>query len=170
MTKNRTRPALDQDAREATVAEVMTQVVVTVEPETPISELVTLLDERSISGAPVVTKDGKVVGVVSRSDLLRAIQKGPDDEGGTYYDDLGKALRVVPALEHDGRTALDVATRRVVSIDETAPLSEAAKVLLELGIYRLLVTRNGRFAGLLTATDVLKWVARPALEKLGAAL
>jgi CBS domain-containing protein len=126
---------------EPTVAEVMTQVVVTVEPDTAVPELIELFRTRHISGAPVV-RDGEVLGVASLSDLLE------------------------PGAE--AKTALEVATRKVVSIDEQAPLSEAARLLLELGIRRLVVRRGERLAGIITATDVLKWVARPALEALAA--
>jgi len=59
---------------------------------------------------------------------------------------------------------IEVATRTAVSIDEDAPLAKAAQLLLELGIHRLLVTRSGKLAGLLSSTDILKWVARPAIE------
>ena len=51
-----------------------------------------------------------------------------------------------------------------VAVEENAPLSEAARFLLELGIRRLLVTRDGKLAGLVSTTDVVKWVARPAIE------
>lgn len=124
---------------EPVVGEVMTQVVVTVEPETAIAEVIELFRSRHISGAPVVSRDGTVLGVISTSDVLDT---------------------------RDSTKALDVATRTVVSIDERAPLSEAARLLLELGIRRLIVRRGERLAGILTATDVLKWVARPALEAL----
>ena len=123
-----------------TVAEVMTHVVVTVEPDTAVSELIELFRTRHISGAPVVSRDGEVLGVVSLTDLIEP--------------------------NADAKTALEVATRKVVSIDEAAPLAEAARLLLELGIRRLIVRRGERLAGILTATDVLKWVARPALEAL----
>lgn len=129
------RPRTD----EPVVAEVMTHVVVTVEPETTIPELIELFRSRHISGVPVVSSTGEVVGVVSVTDVLEA---------------------------DASQTALDVATRKVVAIDETAPLSEAARLLLELGIRRLVVRRGDKLAGILTATDVLKWVARPALEAL----
>ena len=115
----------------------MTQVVVTVEPDTTIPELVELFKGRHISGVPVVSREGELQGVVSVSDVLRA---------------------------EEGWTAIDIATRKVVTISEKAPLSEAARVLLELGIRRLVVLRGEKIAGILTATDVLKWVARPALE------
>ncbi|HZV02075.1 MAG TPA: CBS domain-containing protein [Planctomycetota bacterium] len=124
----------------AAVRDVMTQVVVTVEPETPLAEVLELLRSRHISGVPVVSREGSLLGVVSMTDLL---------EGDTT------------------RTALEAATRTVVTIDEDAPLSEAARLLLELGIRRLVVRRGERIAGILTATDIVKWVARPALEALG---
>ena len=122
----------------AAVRDVMTQVVVTVEPETPVAEIKELLRSRHISGVPVVSREGALLGVVSVSDLL---------EGDAP------------------RSALEAATRTVVTIDEDSPLSEAARLLLELGIRRLVVRRGDRLAGILTATDVLKWVARPALEE-----
>jgi IMP dehydrogenase len=119
------------------VAEVMTQVVVTIEPQTTIPEVIELFKTRHISGAPVVSREGEVLGIISTSDVL--------DPG-------------------DSRTALDVATRKVVSIDEEVSLAEAARLLLEIGIRRLVVRRGDRLAGILTATDILKWVARPAME------
>jgi CBS domain-containing protein len=124
----------------AAVRDVMTQVVVTVEPETPVAEIKELLRSRHISGVPVVSREGALLGVVSLSDLLE-----------------GDATR----------TALEAATRTVVTIDEDSPLAEAARLLLELGIRRLVVRRGDRIAGILTATDIVKWVARPALEALG---
>src|SRR4051812_31947177 len=90
---------------EPSVAEVMTHVVVTIDPETTIDEVIDLFRTRHISGAPIVSHDGDVIGVVSTSDLLH-----------------------VPASAH---TALDVATRKVVTIDESAPVSQAARLLLQ---------------------------------------
>jgi CBS domain-containing protein len=130
-----------QEREEPTVGEVMTHVVVSVEPETPLTEVIDIFRKRHISGVPVVSKAGELLGIVSMSDIL---------ETG------------------DSRTAIEVATRTAVAIDEAAPLSEAARVLLELGIRRLVVNRGGKLAGILTATDVLKWVARPALEAIRA--
>jgi CBS domain-containing protein len=127
------------EREEPTVGEVMTQVVISVEPKTPVREIKELFRSRHISGAPVVSQDGDLLGIVSMSDVLET---------------------------EDERTAIEVATRTPVAIDEGAPISEAARLLLELGIRRLVVNRGGRLAGILTATDVLKWVARPALEAL----
>lgn len=147
------------------VADVMTQVVATLTPETPVQEAIDLFADRHISGAPVVSERGEIVGVVTMTDILRAESSEPPPEAETAYyleDELGEGIAARPG---DARTVLDIATRKVVSIDEDASLAEAARILLTLGIRRLLVSRSGKFAGLLSATDILKWVAEPALAR-----
>jgi CBS domain-containing protein len=54
------------------IREIMTQAVVTVAPETPILEVAQLLLEYRIGGVPVV-EDGRVIGVITESDLFRLI-------------------------------------------------------------------------------------------------
>jgi CBS domain-containing protein len=54
-----------------TVATVMTKGAVTVDVSTPLADIATLLEERRIKRVPVL-RDGKLVGLVSRSNLLRA--------------------------------------------------------------------------------------------------
>jgi CBS domain-containing protein len=65
----------------AVAEEVMTRDVVTVKEDTPLSEVAALLDGRRIKRVPVVRR-GKVVGIVSRADLLRAlVAHGPPSAG-----------------------------------------------------------------------------------------
>jgi len=56
--------------------DVMTTDVITVDPETTVQSLATLLAERGISGAPVVDSDGRLVGVISEGDLLHRAEIG----------------------------------------------------------------------------------------------
>ncbi len=60
-----------------TVAEVMTASVATVGEDTPVAEVAHLLESRRIKRVPVV-RDGKVVGILSRADLLRILVMQPD--------------------------------------------------------------------------------------------
>ncbi len=53
--------------------EIMTPDPVTVRPETPVADIARLLEERGIKRVPVVDADGRLVGIVSRADLLRAL-------------------------------------------------------------------------------------------------
>ena len=57
----------------AKVKDVMTSDVVTAAPETPLHEIATLLEERRIKRVPIVDKDGDLVGIVSRSNLIQAV-------------------------------------------------------------------------------------------------
>src|SRR5215469_13589420 len=56
--------------------DVMTTDVITVDPDTTVQALATLLAERGISGAPVVDASGRLVGVVSEGDLLHRAEIG----------------------------------------------------------------------------------------------
>lgn len=64
------REFVKSHARKA--ADVMTRQVVTVSPDTPLGELASLLDKHRIKRVPVV-KDGKIVGIVSRANLIQAL-------------------------------------------------------------------------------------------------
>lgn len=59
-------------SRGATASDVMSESVFTVSPDTPIGKIAETLEKRHIKRVPVVA-DGKVVGIVSRADLLRAL-------------------------------------------------------------------------------------------------
>ena len=58
-----------------TVAEVMSRQLIVVDEETPVSEIAELLTERRIKRVPVV-QDGRVIGIVSRADIVRAVALG----------------------------------------------------------------------------------------------
>lgn len=55
------------------VEDIMTREVVTATPETPLSDIAMLLEERQIKRVPIVNKQGQLVGIVSRANLLQAI-------------------------------------------------------------------------------------------------
>lgn len=57
----------------AKVQDVMTSNVVTAAPETPLDEIATLLEERRIKHVPIVNKDGNLLGIVSRANLIQAV-------------------------------------------------------------------------------------------------
>jgi CBS domain-containing protein len=57
------------------VAAIMSCQLITVEEDTPVSEIAALLTERRIKRVPVV-KDGRVVGIVSRADIVHAVAQG----------------------------------------------------------------------------------------------
>lgn len=99
------------------VTDVMTRDVVTVDEDTPIEAIAKLIAERDIKRVPVM-RDGRVVGIVSRADLLRGIVSGgkdgtaPGDEPirravlTRLHADLGLPLADTGATVRDGVVTL----------------------------------------------------------------
>lgn len=75
-------------ATAARVSEVMTKDVITVSEDTPVQDVATILVEHRINRLPVV-RDGKLVGLITRDDVIRAVHlgaaapAGPDGGAGT---------------------------------------------------------------------------------------
>jgi CBS-domain-containing membrane protein len=60
------------------VADVMTRQVITASPDTPLHELAALLERHSIKRVPII-RDGELVGIVSRANLVQALASVPKD-------------------------------------------------------------------------------------------
>lgn len=147
-----------------TVAEVMTRNPITVRPEALLQEVIQTLAERRISGLPVVDESGKLLGVVSETDLMwRESGVTPPayimlldsviylENPARYERDLHKAL---------GQTAGEIMTSDPVTITPDQPLSEAARLMHERSIHRLPVLDTaGQIVGILTRGDIVRAMA-----------
>jgi CBS-domain-containing membrane protein len=164
-----------------TVADIMRRDVVTVKPNTTVAELTDRLEEEDITGAPVVDDDGLVQGVVSVSDVSRAVARrasgaGPGSSGeaggggGDEPSDYFRYARRLPAYlppelpqsELGARAVRDIMTPATVSVRASAGVADLARLLTRAGVHRALVLENGRLAGLVSAMDVVRVVAESA--------
>ena len=75
-----------QKAHGTTVAEVMTRSLITVSPDLPTESLALILEEHKIRRVPVIT-GGRLVGIVSRGDLIKALSKAPARVGAPPSDE-----------------------------------------------------------------------------------
>ncbi len=82
--------------------EIMTPDPVTVRPETPVSDIARLLEERGIKRVPVVDAEGRIVGIVSRADLLWALAVQRPRPAAT--DDRALREAVLRAFDEAGLT------------------------------------------------------------------
>ena len=113
------------------VKHVMTTDVISFQEDTPVEEIADALAEHHITGAPVVTPEGFVVGIVSELDVF----------------------------SRKGRTARDIMSPHVISITEDTGIDQAARLLAGERIRRLPVLREGRLVGLVSRSDVLEFFA-----------
>jgi predicted transcriptional regulator len=127
------------------VGEAMTRAVVLLAADMPAEWALRQLDRQAVSGAPVVDH-GRVVGVITRRDLLV-----PIPEQGSYASPLA-GLRV-----------RDLMTDEPVTARPDWPVVRAVRVMTDHGVNRLpVVDQSGRPLGILTRDDVLRAVAGPA--------
>ena len=154
------------------VGEVMQQHVVSVGVNTPLIDVYRLFVEEEISGAPVIDEEGTLVGVISSTDLLRAVEE-EHDSGGLGHHEYFRDL--LPYSSPDWSSAPDdfqdrlgqdkvedVMTRDVLTIRPDAPASDAARLLREAGVHRLFVTDKEQLLGVLSAFDLLALLEKQA--------
>lgn len=157
-----------------TVGEVMTREVQSVGPQMKLTDLDRALMEARVSGFPVL--DGvRLVGVVSRSDVVRAlsVEQTHAETVSEFYVDLG-AYQAPPGTltqiaEQVGvrladKTVADVMHHDPLSVEPDTSLSEAAQILVSRRVHRLPVVREGALVGMITALDFVKLVADGTLQ------
>lgn len=146
--------------------DVMQSRVVTVEPSLPATELEQLLERERISGAPVV-EGGRLLGVVSRADLVSAAA-GAEDEADSllaYYEDVAGAApsRSARARLAGERAASlrvrDLLQTELVSVAPDAPVQKVAAALAERRIHRVLVVDGERLVGIVSSLDLVRLLA-----------
>lgn len=142
----------------------MTAPVITVRPDTRVGEIARLMVEHAISGVPVVDGAGRVVGIVTESDLIvrHARLHFP-----VYLPILGEVIPIgnLRRLNEElrralGTTAADVMTSPVRTVNVDTSLEDVVTLLVDHHIGRVPVLEEGRLAGIITRTDIVRLIAR----------
>lgn len=141
------------------VKDLMTGNVVTVSPEMPLKEVAALLAEHSISGVPVCDAEGRVLGVVSEGDILYKEQGHVDRHGGPLSW-LVDGTRYADVVKGSARTAEEAMTSPAVTITPERPAAAAARTMIDRGVNRLPVVRNGILVGIVTRADLVRAFTR----------
>ena len=126
------------------VGERMSRPVISVSPETPITEALAMFKREHIRRAPVM-KNGKLLGIVSQSDLLNA---SPSSATTLNVWELNYLISKV--------TVKDVMTKKVITVDKDTPIEEAARIMADTKIGGLPVTSAEKVVGMITETDLFK--------------
>jgi CBS domain-containing protein len=150
-----------------TAGDLMTRDVAVVHPETSLLEAVNVMVQRHISGLPVVDDAGAIVGIISEGDLLRW-HEGYSERQTRWLDLLADGLEVASAFlnelqkEH-GKVKAVMLPAVVVTVTETTPAREVARLMKAKNIKRVPVVRDGKLVGVVARSDLM----RALVEKLG---
>lgn len=142
------------------VEEVMVRDVISVNRNSSIEEIVQVLTKNKISGIPVLSDGGYLVGIVTEGDLLRLettprlpefinllgaviYYHGVD----TYNEDFKKIL---------AQRAADIMTEDVITVKEGTDISEVAHIMLDHNIKQVPVVDGSKIVGMVTRADIIK--------------
>lgn len=140
--------------------DIMTTSVVSVTPETGVSDVARLLLERHISAVPVIDTDGRLIGMVSEGDFLRRAEDGSHRHGSWWLRLFsGSGENAADYVKTHGRSAADVMTRDVITVTEDTPTGDVAHLLETKRIKRVPVLRDGRVVGIVSRADLLRGLA-----------
>jgi predicted transcriptional regulator len=144
------------------IKDIMTREVVTVAPDTKVREVASLISQKNIGAVPVLDDAGRLVGLITASDLFIKERGVPFSmvkipqilnqwvEPGKitdFYDDIDKY------------TASDVMSSPVITISPEEEVGEAASLMFEHHISRLPVMDSNKLVGILSRSDIIRLMA-----------
>jgi CBS domain-containing protein len=149
--------------------DVMTRRVLSVRPDWPVEQLADFLVQNSISGAPVTSDSGELIGVVSLTDVARANVLSEEDLGDAarheYYSHLldepysKRDLEFTSAAEHSQIRVQEIMTPVVLDVGEETPVRDVARKMVESRVHRLFVTNRKHVRGVITALDLMRVIS-----------
>ena len=142
--------------------DAMTREPVCVSTDTKMREVIRIMAANDTSGLPVVDAKGDLVGFISDGDVASYLGKNEiaffDASINLYRftDDEAMKQRLKDLLELD---VASIATKRVISVDEDAPIEEVCRVLAEKRIKKVPVVHDGRLVGTLSRRNIVRSLA-----------
>jgi CBS domain-containing protein len=149
-----------------TVADIMDTDSPTVNPEDTVEHVLKVLNDSELNGVPVVTAGGRCVGIITESDLIMTGENA--DLHLPHYFELFGGFVFLERLGHfeerlrkaTAALARDLMTEDPVTIEPSASVNEAARLISRSKHNRLPVIEHGRLVGVVTRVDVLEALTR----------
>jgi CBS domain-containing protein len=136
------------------VAEVMTKQVHTIEPGQTLQECAEILKKRHVNSL-VVVHDGKVVGVITKADIFKAVLPS--------YADIMEDEHHPASFEYIEERVHRLYDKKVqelmgappITIESDTPIAKAGSLMILRRVKQLPVVDNGRLSGIVTITDII---------------
>lgn len=140
--------------------DIMSTNVVTIKKDLTIEQIAKVLTEKNISGVPVVDENDKIIGIVTKKDL---IYKDLEPRFPSYIEVLGGIFFINGVKHYEeelkklvATKAEDIMTNKVVTITEDEDVKTIAELMVEKSINRLPVVKDGKIIGIVSRGDLVK--------------
>jgi len=150
------------------ISELMTRNVITAHPDTPVIEIARDMLQHSISGVPVVDRDGRLVGIVTEADL---VVRNANVHFPTFLQILDARIYLTSTRNFEeelrralGTVAADVMTRDVLTVKPTDDVSVAATLMVDHRLNAIPVVEGGKVRGIISRTDIIRHILAQELE------
>jgi CBS domain-containing protein len=143
------------------VREMMTKQVTRISPDVSAKEALDLLLKMQISGLPVISKDGKLVGMFTEKDILINILPSYIEKVGSFvYEENPKSIK--RKLQDLLNLSVSRLMRKdVVTVDENMSLCEVARLMLTQKVRRIpVLDKEKRVVGIVAREDIIKAYVR----------
>ncbi len=142
-----------------TLAEVMNREAATVLNTATMRDVIAIMDATNTAGVSVIDRTGKLVGYVTDGDVMRYLARN-DFNVSSPHAGVSVAMRDSNAMEDRLATlselnVMELATKRVISVDIETPLDVACGLLSSRKIKKVPVTREGVLVGALSRRNIL---------------
>lgn len=146
-----------------TAQDIMTREVITFSPETSVAEAARVLLEKHINGAPVV-KDGRIVGILTQSDLVTQQKQLNLPSLFTIFDaviPLTSTAKVEREMEKIAALTVGQAmTPEPVSVTPDTNIEDIAGLMVDRKLHTLPVVVDGHVVGIIGMEDILRTLAK----------
>ncbi|GAB4412901.1 MAG: CBS domain-containing protein [Thermodesulfovibrionales bacterium] len=147
--------------------DIMTKNVIAVAPDATVEELGRLFIEKGISGAPVVDAGGRLLGIITENDLISQNRRLHIPTILRLFDafiPLGTSRLEVEIKKMAASTVGEICIKKVITVDEDAPIEDIATIMTEKKIHLLPVLREGRLVGIIGKKDLIRGIAGEASQ------
>jgi CBS domain-containing protein len=136
--------------------QIMSHQVITVGVNTAIVDAIKIMLSHHVSGLPMVDPAGKLVGIVSESDLIRRAEIGTERQRERWLTFLAGPDRVAfDFARAHGQRIGQIMTADPITIREDTPLPQIVEIMEKYSVKRLPVMRENKIVGMVTRADFL---------------
>ena len=144
--------------------DIMTTEVITVSPETLVSDLAQTLAGKNIGGVPVLDADGRLVGIITQSDLVERVQELELPPAINILD-FHLFLQIPSHLFRKvekmlGTTVADVMSPEPLTVSPDTPVPQIANLMARQQVHTLPVMDGGKLVGIIGKMDLVRALAK----------